>query len=201
MPDPLDAELRYAYVSPLLGGTAVWADLGTGAPRTPDRVPPPDADLATAAGVASLAAALADATVITCFDVLDGLDEIAPLLDWLVSRHADATVVLSTAGSPNQVEELRRLVPTDAVVARHVPIRAAAIVPDGAADAPPLGAVAVSADAPAVEHLLAFGPEAHRLASVSAAHAADLTAERADARRAAADLAYLEARVAQLESP
>ena len=201
MSDAVDAELRYAYVSPLLAGAAVWADLGPGggasaAGRAPDRVPPAGADLATAAGVA----ALADATVITAFDLLDALDDIAPLVDWLVSRHTSATVVLSTAGSPNQVEELRRLVPSEVVVARQVPIRAAAIVHAAADAAPPLGAPAIDPAAPAAHHLLAFGPDASRLAPVSAARAADLSAEQAAARRRDADLAYLEARVAQLEA-
>jgi len=205
MSDAVDAELRYAYVSPLLAGAAVWADLGPGggasaAGRAPDRVPPAGADLATAAGVAALADALADATVITAFDLLDALDDIAPLVDWLVSRHTSATVVLSTAGSPNQVEELRRLVPSEVVVARQVPIRAAAIVHAAADAAPPLGAPAIDPAAPAAHHLLAFGPDASRLAPVSAARAADLSAEQAAARRRDADLAYLEARVAQLEA-
>ena len=50
-------------------------------------------------------------------------------------------------------------------------------------------------------HLLAFGAGADRLAPVALARAADLDAERADARRRESDLAYLEARLAQLEAP
>lgn len=203
MPDGVDAELRYAYVSPLLRDGAVWADLGAGAgaPRAPDLSPAAGTDLATAEGVAALAEALADATVITAFGVLDALDDIAPLTDWLVSRHARATVVLSTAGSANQVEELRRLVPTDVVVARAVPIRGEAIVPAGAAaDALPLGPVAVGAAAPAAHHLLAFGPHAHRLEPVAAARAADLRAELAETRRRIADLEYAEALLASLQA-
>jgi hypothetical protein len=191
MSDGLDAELREAWVAPLLGDGAARLDLDDAG-----------ADLATADGVAAAAAALeAEPVVVTAFDVLDGLDDITPLMDWLVGLADRATVVVGVPWTPNQVEELRRLVPsgTPAVVARVVPVRAAAIVTDADAATPLLGAVALDAGAAAASYLLAFGPDASRLGPVAAAHAADLSAERAQARRAAADVAYLEARVAQLE--
>jgi hypothetical protein len=196
MSDGLDAELRNAYVSPLLGDDAAWLDLG----RDVDA----DADLSTPEGVAAAEAALdakaADGVrlVVTAFDVLDAVEDIAPLMDWLVALGDRATVVLDAPGPANAVEELRRLVPGETVVARQVPVRAAAIVTDEAAT-PPLGSVSLPADVPAERYLLAFGPDVARLRPVAAARAADLDAERADARRRESDLAYLEARVAQLE--
>ncbi|HET6509504.1 MAG TPA: hypothetical protein VFG42_22085 [Baekduia sp.] len=197
MSDGLDAELRNTYISPLLGDGAAWLDLGRDV----------DADLATPAGVAAAATALEEAAtdgarlVVTVFDVLDGLDDVAPLMEWLVGVADRATVVLSVPWSPNQVEELRRLVPSEiaTVVARQVPVRASAIVTDDDPATPPLGAVTLDPAATAAHHLLAFGPDAHRLRPVAAARAADLAAERQRAREQAADLAYLEARVAQLE--
>jgi hypothetical protein len=192
MSDGLDAELRNAWVAPLVGDGAAWLDLG----RDLD-----GADLATPEGVAAAAAALGDGpAVVTAFDVLPQLEDITPLMDWLVSVADRATVVLSVPWAANQVEELRRLVPSgDVVVARQVPLRASAIVTDDDAATPPLGPVAVDAAATAAHHLLAFGPGAASLRPVAVARAADLAAERAQARRQAADLAYLEARVAQLE--
>jgi hypothetical protein len=81
-------------------------------------------------------------------------------------------------------------------------VRAAAIVPAGVdAESAVLGTVAVGADHASAHHLLAFGPAADRLVPVALARAADLDAERADARRRESDLAYLEARLAQLEAP
>jgi hypothetical protein len=81
-----------------------------------------------------------------------------------------------------------------------MPIRAAAIVGEGDAEAPGLGAVAIADDAAPAGHLLAFGTDAARLVPAARAAAADLTAERAEARRRESDLAYLEARVAAAEA-
>jgi SAM-dependent methyltransferase len=176
-----------------------------------------EADLETAEGIAAVRAAIAEArgAAVTCFDVLHQLTDFTALVELLLALAAEgATVVLSvpddtagalddphraTAWSAGAAEELRRLVPDGAVVARQVPVRAAAIVVDG--ESAPLGTVSISADHPAAHHLLAFGPDAARLAPVSHAHAAPLDDERADARRRESDLAYLEARVAQLEGP
>ena len=184
-----------------------------------------EADLETAEGVVAVRAAIdaattpgEGATVVTCFDVLHQLTDFTALVELLIALGAaGATVVLSvpddaagalddphraSAWSAGAAEELRRLLPDSAVLARQVPVRAAAIVADGAAgDSAPLGTVAINADQPAAHHLLAFGPGAARLAPVSRAHAAALDDERADARRRESDLAYLEARVAQLETP
>jgi SAM-dependent methyltransferase len=183
-----------------------------------------EADLETAAGIAAVRAAIDDAAgaqdgpiVVTCLDVVAQLADITALVELLIALGETATVVVSapedaagaledphraTAWSAGAVEELRRLLPADAVVARQLPVRASAIVLAGAADtSAPVGAIAVGADQPAAHHLLAFGPQAGVLAPVSSARAADLDAERADARRRESDLAYLEARVSQRQTP
>jgi hypothetical protein len=183
------------------------------------------ADLETAAGIAAVRAAIDEAVtaqegpvVVTCLDVVAQLTDITALVELLIALGETATVVVSapedaagalgdphraSAWSAGAVEELRRLLPAGAVVARQLPVRASAIVLGaGTAEASaPLGAVAVSADQPAAHHLLAFGPQAGVLAPVSVARAADLDAERADARRRESDLAYLEARVSQRPAP
>jgi len=180
------------------------------------------ADLSTAAGADAVRAALAELAtdgpvVVTCFDVLHQLADFTAAVELLLGLGEAATVVLSvpddaagalddphrrSAWSAGAAEELRRLLPAGALAARQVPVRASAIVPAGVdGDSAALGAVAVGADAAPTQHLLAFGPGAARLAPVALARAADLDAERAEARRRESDLAYLEARLAQLEAP
>jgi hypothetical protein len=154
--------------------------------------------------------------VVTCFDVLHQLADFAPLVELLLSLgDQGATVLLSvpddTAGglddphrasawSAGAAEELRRLLPADAVALIQVPVRAAAIVTAGSDAVVELGTLAIADPQPPSHHLLAFGPGAAALAPVALARPADLDAERADARRRESDLAYLEARLAQIEA-
>jgi hypothetical protein len=164
-----------------------------------------EADLGTAEGVASVRTALAgDGVVITCFDLLAELEDFTALVGWLAE--VDATVLLSvpdasgaTSWSASAAEELRRLLPAGTLVARQVPVRASAIVHAGLGSAP-LGPVDVAAEQSAAHHLLAFGPDAARLAPASAARAVDAAAEETRAHQRDADVAYLEARLAQLEA-
>jgi SAM-dependent methyltransferase len=180
------------------------------------------ADLSTAAGADAVRAAVAELgvdgpIVVTCFDVLHQLADFTAAVELLLGLGATATVVLSvpddaagalddphrrSAWSAGAAEELRRLLPAGTVAARQVPVRASAIVPAGvASDSAELGSVAVAAEQAPAHHLLAFGPAADRLVATALARTADLDAERADARRRESDLAYLEARLAQLEAP
>jgi SAM-dependent methyltransferase len=178
------------------------------------------ADLETADGVATVRAAIAEADaqgpcVVTCFDVLGQLQDFTALIDLLVALGDTHTVVLSvpddaagavddphrrSAWSVGAAEELRRLLPPDAVSLRQVAVRASAIVGAGEDHEVALGTVAVPEGRPATAHLLAFGPHAARLAPAALARAADVADERADARRRESDLAYLEARLAGLEA-
>jgi SAM-dependent methyltransferase len=181
-----------------------------------------EADLSTAEGAAAVRSAVADAgvagpVVVTCFDVLHQLADFTALVDVLLALGEDgATVVLSvpddaagalddphraSAWSAAAAEELRRLLPAGAISLVQVPVRASAIVPAAGGESALLGSIAVTADQAPSHHLLAFGPDAARLVPASRARAADLDAERADARRRESDLAYLEARLAQLEAP
>jgi SAM-dependent methyltransferase len=180
------------------------------------------ADLSSPAGADEVRAAVAGIgvdgpIVVTCFDVLHQLADFTAAVELLLGLGERATVVLSvpddaagalddphrrSAWSAGAAEELRRLLPAGAIAARQVPVRASAIVAAGAdAQSAPLGSVAIGVDHAPAHHLLAFGPGTDRLAGVALARAADLDAERADARRRESDLAYLEARLAQLEAP
>ncbi|HWH96002.1 MAG TPA: hypothetical protein VNT03_19220 [Baekduia sp.] len=178
-------------------------------------------DLETAEGAGAVRDAIREAdaegpVVVTCLDVLHQLADFTVAVELLLELGEAATVLLSvpedafgalddphrrSAWSAGAAEELRRLLPAGAIAARQVPVRAAAIVAGDDAESAPLGAVAIAGDQPAAHRLLAFGSGASRLAPVALARAADLDAERADARRRESDLAYLEARLAQLEAP
>ncbi|MDX6700905.1 MAG: hypothetical protein QOF26_1131 [Baekduia sp.] len=179
-----------------------------------------EADLSTAEGVAAVQAAIADAgvdgpRVVTCLDVLQQLPDFTALVEVLLVLGENATVLVSvpddaagalddphreSAWSAGAAEELRRILPPGTVSLQQVPVRAGAIVPAGGDAAVPLGSLAVEAGQAASHHLLAFGPAVDQLAPVALARPADVDAERADARRRESDLAYLEARLAQVEA-
>jgi SAM-dependent methyltransferase len=181
-----------------------------------------EADLATAEGATAVQAAVAGAgidgpRVVTCFDVLHQLSDFTALVDLLLALGEDgATVLLSvpddaagalddprraSAWSAGAAEELRRILPPGTVRLHQVPVRAAVIVAAGEESTAALGEVTVAADQAPSHHLLAFGPGAADLAPAGRARPADVDAERADARRRESDLAYLEARLAQVQAP
>jgi hypothetical protein len=148
--------------------------------------------------------------VISCLDVLEQLDHFLPVVEALVAAaEAGATVVVRVPNTPltgqrgastwgeGALEELRGLLPADAVVLRQVPLRGAAIVREH-------GVLAVEVDVEdhhAASHFVAaFGPRAAELADAAAVAPADLAAERAEHHRLRSDVAFLEARVRELEA-
>jgi SAM-dependent methyltransferase len=179
------------------------------------------ADLASPGDVARVRAALleqaGDGTrVITCFETIEHLESFVPLVEALAElaeEHA-FTVVASvpndafwsienphhrTMWGEGAFEELRRLLPSDHVVLRQVPLQGSAVVRESAVDD---RTVAVSADPDGVpSHLLvAFGPEAERVAQGARVVQADLEEQRLWVRQRESHLAFLEQETEKLRA-
>jgi SAM-dependent methyltransferase len=174
------------------------------------------ADLATEAGVAEVRAALVAGApgAITCFEVLEHLETFVPLVEALIELGADGwTVVLSvpndafwalenpyhhTMWGEGAFEELRRLLPADAVIGHQVPLDGSHLVlerSDGALEIP---AVEPRPDAVPSHFVAAFGPEAAKLVPRALAIASDLDGRRTWERQRESTLAVLEAELAEL---
>ena len=212
--------LRYAAVAPMIAAAPQWVDLGCGDGTAAaaagvsaetsllvDRDPVEAARVlggeALALDLASpepLRDAIADDAVVTCFATIEHLDPWLPLVELLGSLEL-VTVVLSV---PNQAfegsgawgegafEELQRLVPADAVVARQVALSGSALVVDDAAPAlePPSGF-----DQPPTDFVVAFGPRCAQLGSVASVEALDRRGSLLRDRERDAEVALLEARL------
>jgi len=173
------------------------------------------ADLATDDGVAAVRAAL-DATpgVITCFEVVEHLKTFVPLIGALIELAEQGwTVVLSvpndafwalenpyheTMWGEGAFEELRRLLPQDAVVARQIPLDGSHLVIDGAPlELPP---VTPRPDAIPSHFLAAFGPRGGELTPRALAIPSDLDGRRTWERQRESTLAVLEAELEELRA-
>lgn len=213
--------LRYAAIAPLVAEAPQWVDLGCGdgsaaaaAGVSAEAALLVDRDPAEAARVlggealaldltdpSSLRERILDDAVVTCFSTIEHLDPWLPLVELLGSVEL-VTVVLSV---PNQAfdgagawgegafEELLRLLPADAVVARQVALSGSALVVGDAA-APALAAPS-DFDQPPTDFVVAFGPRAASLGSVAAVAALDRRGERLRERERDAEVALLEARL------
>lgn len=173
------------------------------------------ADLSAPEGIAAVRDALGttDGAAVTCFEVVEHLETFVPLVELLLGLQG-ATVLLSvpndafwalenpfhhTMWGEGAFEELRRLLPADAVVARQVPLDGSHVVLDAGAAGPiELAAVAPRADAVPSHFLCAFGPEAGRLAARARAVPSDLDARRRWERQRESHLAQLEAELAEM---
>ena len=174
------------------------------------------ADLATDVGTAAVRDAIDDAaaTLVTCFGVLPRLADVSSLLSLVMDlAAAGATVLLSvpedgagaldaadrgSAWSAGAAEELRRLLPAGAVSLQQVALSGSAIAVDGAAIG--LEAVLVGPELAARDQIIAFGPGVERLSAVAAVSATDAVAERDLVTALQSSVAFLQARVAQLEA-
>jgi len=171
-------------------------------------------DLAAPDDVRRLADAVPANAVVTCFGVLEHLTGFVALVDALgeLVERRGVTAVLSVpvdapGGTPagpvvwgaSAFEELRRLLPGDPVVAREVALAGAAVVPGEADASAAVDRVAVPAAARPAALLAAFGPLADRLGPAAGAEPVDLVAARRRERALEADVAWLTARVAELE--
>lgn len=176
------------------------------------------ADLATEEGIAAVRAALGDGPgAITCFEVIEHLTTFVPLVEALVAlAEAGWTAVVSvpndafwalenpyhhTMWGEGAFEELRRLLPADAVVARQVPLDGSHLVVEGAGDALiELAPVQPRPDAVPSHFVAAFGPQARRLVARALTIPSDLDGRRTWERQRESTLAVLEAELAELRA-
>lgn len=172
------------------------------------------ADLATEDGVAQVRAALdpvAGATV-TCFEVIEHLESFTWLVEMLTGLE-QATVFLSvpndafwalenpyhhTMWGEGAFEELRRLLPAGAVVARQVPLDGSHLIVEGGTGPIELPSVDLRPDAVPSHFVCAFGPRAGMLASRGLAIASDLDGQRRWERQRESHLAVAEARLEEM---
>jgi SAM-dependent methyltransferase len=172
------------------------------------------ADLGSSAGVAEVKRTIGDArAVVTCFETLAQLEDFAPCVELLVQLHEHSTVVLSvpndalwdienpfhrTMWGEGALDELRRVLPGDHIVLDQVPLAGSAIVSAAHQEVSLQPAQLVSGRAPS-HYIVAFGAEIDRLGPLGAVGDIDTNAERRLERQRLSDLAFLEARVAELE--
>jgi len=173
------------------------------------------ADLATDEGVAAVRAQLgAQPGVITCFEVIEHLKTFVPLIAALIELAEQGwTVVLSvpndafwalenpyheTMWGEGAFEELRRLLPQDAVVARQIPLDGSHLVIDGEPLALP--PVTPRPDAIPSHFIAAFGPRAGELTPRALAIPSDLDGRRTWERQRESTLAVLEAELEELRA-
>jgi 2-polyprenyl-3-methyl-5-hydroxy-6-metoxy-1,4-benzoquinol methylase len=184
------------------------AEAGRAVPA--DEVETVKADLAGEAGLDAVRAALGDARdgVVTCFEVIEHLESFVGVVELLVELASERgfTVVLSvpndafwpvespwhkTMWGEGSLEELRRLLPSEHVVARQVPLQGSSIVPEGTAALEPPG-FAARDDAVASHFIVALGPRCAELGAHSAVVQADLAEQRRWERQREANLAFYE---------
>ena len=193
----------------------------------PSPVKTAQVDLTSTAELAELASQL-EATpgplLITCFEVIEHLVDLGPLVEWLGRRSQDgATVAISvpndvftsvknpfhlTMWGSSTVEELRGLLPDPHVVAVQAAL-SGSVVTDGTS----VSFTGIVEDATSVvplQYLMGFGPSADRLAPNAVVLTTDIAAQRVWERQREVDNAYyramaarvpeLEARIAELEA-
>jgi hypothetical protein len=173
------------------------------------------ADLGEARDLEAVRAAVSgvDGLLVTCFGTLDRVRSFVALVDLLGElAEGGATVVLDVpddafagrAGGPriwglSAFEELRRLLPSEPVMARQIALAGSAVVPAGeereALDLAPV----TPGDQVATHLIAAFGPNAGGLVATAHAEPADRAEARRRSRERDADLAYFEAKVARAE--
>jgi SAM-dependent methyltransferase len=174
---------------------------------------PVEADLASDAGLAAVRAVLGDARngCATCFEVIEHLESFIGVVELLVELAVERafTVVLSvpndafwpvespwhtTMWGEGSFEELRRLLPSEHVVAHQLPLQGSSIVPQGTPALAAPGFV-VREDAVPSHLVAAFGPRCTEVVARSSVAHADLAAQRRWERTREANLAFYEDRI------
>lgn len=180
------------------------------------------ADLASKAGVTLVREALLTDPpaqgCITCFELIQHLTTFVPLLEFLIEAAATEryTVLLSvpndaysaTQNASKQstwgdaaLDELRRLLPADHVVARQLELRGSTLVrADGGAALEREATFALPETAVASHFVAAFGPRAQQLEETVRLHVGDRAAERMWEQQRESDLAFYRALASSQEA-
>lgn len=173
---------------------------------------------------------------LTCFGVIEHLSDFVPLVEWFAAMAAEgATVAISVPNDvftsvrrPNQVtkwgsstvEELRRLLPEDHVIAAQTALEGSVVDPidadgsrSGTSHRDPLELVLGTAHPDEIipmQYLVGFGPAADRLGTSALVLPIDVASRRVWERQLEADNRYyrteaakvsaLEARITELEA-
>ncbi|MFN8050848.1 MAG: class I SAM-dependent methyltransferase [Acidimicrobiales bacterium] len=154
--------------------------------------------------------------VITCFEVIEHLPTISPIIGFLRAAAADgATVVMSapndvfngvtnpyhvTAWGSSTFDELLQFLPEDRVVSSQLSVEGTTIL-HGGSDAPPASAPApLPFEAAPFAFIVAFGPLAGDLSSVTSTSVLDSVNQRMWELQRATDLEYYRRRNAELEA-
>jgi len=171
---------------------------------------PLTADLTSSAELERVRAALLEAApdgrrCVTCFEVIEHLSTFAPLVELLVelATESDCSVVASvpndaffsienphhlTTWGEGAVEELRSLLPSDHVLAHQVALQGSALA-RADAEVEEVASVRVERGVP-THFVIAFGPDADRLAAGPRVVQADLEEQRRWERQRESDLRY-----------
>lgn len=176
-------------------------------------------DLTSETALAELRATLDEQPgphVVTCFEVIEHLPTITPLIGFLRGVAADgATVVLSapndvfngvtnpyhlTAWGESTFDELLQFLPADRIVSRQLSVEGTTILHGGVGDPPPCAATPLPHDVAPFAYLTAFGPLADTLVSVSSTAVLDTVNQRMWELQRATDLEYYRRRLAELEA-
>jgi hypothetical protein len=176
-------------------------------------------DLTSPIALDELRAALVDRPgplVITCFEVIEHLPTITPLIGFLrAAADEGATVVMSapndvfsgvtnpyhvTAWGTTTFEELLQFLPADRVVSAQLSVEGTTILHGGGGEPPASAPAPLPFEAAPFAFVVAFGPLAEELESVTSTSVLDSVNQRMWELQRATDLEYYRRRLAELEA-
>lgn len=172
------------------------------------------ADLASPDGLARVREHVGgdEGTVVTCFEVIEHLEDFVPLITMLAELEAGgATVVLSVPNDAfwnmrnpyhlakwgeGAMAELRSVLPESHIVLHQVALSGSAVLPEGAEERFEAG-VQARASGPPTHFIVAMGAQAERVRPGAQVTQVDVVAHRSWERQREAHLAVAEATIAK----